>query len=266
MKSIRSKIALLGSAFSAICALGLLTLAFAAAKAPDERSPDLDTRIRAALKNIHPDLVPDYIGPAAAPGYREVLIKGQVVFVTNDGNYLIQGLSDLRNRRDIAQSGALPSWRLRALDRIPESERIVFAPSGTIKHTVIVFTDAECGFCQKFHRDIGEYNRLGIAVEYIAFPRAGMGTPDARKMESIWCSKDRKKALTDAKRGRDIPPLSCANPVAKQHEVGMAIGLQGTPMIINADGVALPGYLPPEKLLEALDRLQKQAGGKPRAA
>jgi hypothetical protein len=29
-------------------------------------------------------------------------------------------------------------------------------------------------------------------------------------------------------------------------------------MIINADGIALPGYLPPDKLLEALDRLAAQ--------
>ncbi len=218
----------------------------------------MDAKIRAALKQLNPDLNPDYIGRAPVPGYQEVIIKGQVVFVTDDGNYLVQGLTDLRDQRDIAQFGTLPGWRLQALKGIPDSERIVFAPVGPRKHTVTVFTDIECGYCRKLHQDIGEYNRLGIAIEYLAFPRAGMGTPDAMKMESVWCSSDRRKALTDAKNDAAVPLLKCDNPVAKHHDVGQRIGLQGTPMIINADGNALPGYMPPADLLEALDKLAAQ--------
>jgi thiol:disulfide interchange protein DsbC len=108
------------------------------------------------------------------------------------------------------------------------------------------------------HQDIGEYNKLGIAIEYLAYPRAGMGTPDAMKIESVWCSSDRRKALTDAKNELAIPTLKCDNPVAKHRQIGQRIGLQGTPMIINADGIALPGYMRPADLLEALDKLAAQ--------
>lgn len=218
----------------------------------------VETQVRKALKEINPNLSPDYIGPAAVPGYQEVIVKGQVVFVTNDGNFLIQGLTDLRDRRDIAQFGALPGRRLQALSEIPASERIVFAPTEPAKYRVSVFTDVECGFCRKLHQDIAEYNRLGIAIEYIAFPRAGIDSEDAKKMVSVWCSSDRKKALTDAKKGAKIPALSCANPVAKHYEIGQRIGLQGTPMLINEDGIALPGYLPPDKLLGALQKIAAQ--------
>jgi thiol:disulfide interchange protein DsbC len=219
----------------------------------------MDAKIRAIIKQLSPDLDPDYIGPAIVPGYQEVIIKGQVVFVTDDGNYLVQGLMDIRRKRDIAQLGALPGLRLLALKDIPASERIVFAPDGPRKHTVTVFTDIECVFCRKFHQDIGEYNRLGIAIEYLAYPRAGMGTPDAIKTESVWCSTDRRKALTDAKNEVAIPTLACDSPVAKHWQIGQRIGLQGTPMILNADGIALPGYMPPRQLLEALDALADRA-------
>ena len=214
-----------------------------------------EARIRAALVNLSPNLVLDYLGPSIVPGYQEIIVNGQAVFVTDDGHYLIQGLMDLRDKRDISLYGALPELRRKVLAESPLSERIVFAPDGPIKHTVSVFTDVECGFCQKLHQDMSEYNKLGISVEYLAYPRAGTSSPDAAKMTSAWCSSDRRKALTDAKRGVAIPTLECDNPVAKQYAIGKRVGLQGTPMIINADGVALSGYMPPADLLKALDKL-----------
>lgn len=214
-----------------------------------------EAKVRAALKALNPKLVPEHIGPAPLPGYQEVIFSGNVVYVRDDGRYLIQGLMDLDSKEDLSQAGALPSLRKAALKEIPVSDRIVFAPVGPSKHTVAVFTDIECGYCRKMHSEVAEYNKLGIAFQYIAFPRAGVGSPDALAMESVWCSADRRKALTDAKNGRPVPPKRCDNPVATQHEIGQRIGLGGTPMIINVDGVALPGYLPPDKMLEALDTL-----------
>lgn len=213
-----------------------------------------DAKVRSAFKKFNSDLALDYIGYTSVPGMLEVFVKSQVVFVSDDGKYLINGVYEMASKRDLAQSGAMPGRRLSVLKEIPASERIVFAPAGEVKHTVTVFTDVECSFCQKFHHDMSEYNKLGIAVEYLAYPRAGMDSPDAAKMQSVWCSEDRRKAMTDAKSGIAIPARSCADPVAKHHEVGGRIGLRGTPMIIDTNGVALPGYMPPDKLLEALDK------------
>ena len=33
----------------------------------------------------------DYVGAAALPGFRVVVVDGQVVFVSDDGKHLIQG-------------------------------------------------------------------------------------------------------------------------------------------------------------------------------
>lgn len=218
----------------------------------------MDAKIRAVLKQFDPNINPDYIGPSPAPGYQEVIIGGQVVFVTDDGKYLVQGLMELNGKRIIAHFGALPGFRKKALNEIPAADRIIFAPDGPIKHTVSVFTDVECGFCRKLHQDIAEYNKLGISIEYLAFPRAGVESPDAAKMASIWCSANRRKALTDAKAGVVIPEIECENPVAKQYGIGKRVGVQGTPMIINAEGVALPGYMTPADLLKSLDKLASQ--------
>ena len=39
------------------------------------------------------------------------------------------------------------------------------------------------------------------------------------------------------------------------------MGLTGTPMILNADGRMVGGYLPPDRLLERLDALAKEKAG-----
>ena len=88
------------------------------------------------------------------------------------------------------------------LKTIPVSERIVFAPANP-KYTVAIFTDVECGYCRKFHSEIAEYNRQGIAVQYMAFPRMGLGSEDHKKMISVWCSAGSPQGA-DRRQGR--PP------------------------------------------------------------
>lgn len=217
--------------------------------------------VRTALASLDAKFNPDYIGAAPFPGFREVLVSGQVLYVSDDGRYLMQSQPyDIQNRGPASSAGLL-SYRKALLDKVPRSERIVFAAPNP-KHTITVFTDIECGYCRKMHSEMADYNKLGIAIQYLAFPRAGLGTPDALAMESVWCSADRRKALTDAKNGRAVPPKRCTNPVATQYALGQRLGLQGTPMAINAEGVALPGYLPPDRMLQVLDEMAAEAKGK----
>jgi thiol:disulfide interchange protein DsbC len=232
----------------------------AAAKPAD---PAKEAMVRAALKKIDPRLVPDRVGPAPLPGFQEAIVGGRVVYFSDDGRYMLQGLLfDIEKKKDLTQIG-LSGLRREELAKVPVSDRIVFAPAGMRKYTVTVFTDIECGFCRKMHSEMADYNKLGIAIEYLAFPRAGLTSADALAMESVWCSADRRKALTDAKNGLPVPPKRCTNPVAAQYKLGQRIGLEGTPMAINVDGIALPGYLPPDKMLQALDELAAESKAKP---
>jgi len=217
--------------------------------------------VRQAILTISPDVIIDRIAPAALPGFQEVVVGGQVMYVSDDGQYLIQGsLYDLTTRTDLSVS-ALAAVRRQLLAAIPAAEKIVFAPKQP-KYTVTVFTDVECGYCRRLHSQIADYNRRGIAVEYLAYPRQGLNSDDYRTMVSVWCAADRNKALTDAKNNRPVPRRECANPVAAQYALGNRLGLTGTPMIVTAAGVAMPGYVPPdalEEMLRTLDEAQPQA-------
>ena len=227
-----------------------------ATTAPAPGTPD--ARAIAAIAVLNPQVKVDRVGKAPLPGFREALVGGQVVYVSDDGRYLFLpgsggALFDTSTKKNLSE-GALAGMRKELLQTIPASERIVFAPANP-KHTVTVFTDVECGYCRKLHGEIGEYNKQGIAIEYLAFPRMGVGSDDYKKMVSVWCADDRKAALTLAKSDGRLASKDCKNTVTMQYDVGQRAGLTGTPMILAEDGTQLGGYIPPVQLRAALDKL-----------
>ena len=233
----------------------------AKAAAPTAGTPD--ARATEAIRALNPRVTVDRVGAAPIPGFREAVVAGQVVYVSDDGKYLFLpgsggALFDVAAKKNLSE-GALASMRQELLRQIPAKERIVFAPPNP-KYTVSVFTDVECGYCRKLHSEIAEYNRQGIAIEYLAFPRMGVGSEDFKKMVSVWCSTDRKAALTAAKSDGRLPAKDCNNTVRMQYDIGQRAGLTGTPMILTADGTQLGGYVPPAQLRAALDKLADEGG------
>jgi len=123
-----------------------------------------------------------------------------------------------------------------------------------------VFTDVDCGYCRKLHSQMSELNELGIRVRYLAYPRSGPDTPSWEKAEAVWCAKDRKDAITRAKKGEKIErDAACKDtPVAADYELGEEMGVRGTPAIITETGEYLGGYLPPPQLAKYLDHVKSE--------
>jgi thiol:disulfide interchange protein DsbC len=217
-----------------------------------------DAAVRAALLKAVPGAQIDSIKPSIIPGYREVAVGGKVVYVSADGRYLMQGsLVDLNTRDNLTEvsEGAL---RRGQLDAVPRNRRIVFSPPNP-KYRITVFTDIDCGYCRKLHAQINDYMKEGISVEYLFFPRAGIGSESFNKAVSVWCAADQRKALTEAKLDKPITKRTCTNPVTKDYALGQRVGVDGTPAIFAADGTQLGGYLPPDEMLARLDRAAARA-------
>jgi thiol:disulfide interchange protein DsbC len=149
--------------------------------------------------------------------------------------------------------------RLALISAVPESSMVVFSPAAP-KFTITVFTDVDCAYCRALHKQIAEYNRLGVKVRYMFYPRSGPNTESWSKAEQVWCSADRRAALTAAKQGTALKAAVCKpNPVAEHYALGQSIGLSGTPGIITEKGELLPGYEPPDEMLQELQQ-EAQAG------
>jgi thiol:disulfide interchange protein DsbC len=227
-------------------AVGLGALVVAGGAAADE------TAVREALGRLLPDLKVDRIDPSPVTGLYEVAIGPRLFYASTDGRYLLQGnVLDMRTHENITET-KLNKAKKSSLDKISEDKMIIFSPEHP-KYTITVFTDIDCGYCRKLHRDINEFMKEGIRVRYLFFPRAGLGSPSYDKAVTVWCSKDRKQALTDAKAGKELSTLKCDNPVKEHLMLGELMGVTGTPAILLQDGRLLPGYIPPKQLVHLLD-------------
>ena len=190
------------------------------------------------------------------PGFYEVDVGGgNYLYVTRDCRHLFAGnLYQIREGNELvglterARSGV----RRKAIARIAQSEMLVFGPLGTARASVVVFTDVDCEFCRAFHRRIGEYLALGVEVRYVAYPRAGIGSPTFESMVSAWCADDPLGAITTLKSGGTVTRQDCVNPVASHYRIGEEIGVEGTPTIILPSGRMLSGYAAPEQLASVL--------------
>ncbi len=217
--------------------------------AAESAKPDL-SQLEAVLGGEKPDSV----NPTGIPGLYEVMMKSQILYLSQDGRFAIQGdLMDLKAHNNLTQT-RLDNLRAKAVSAVNEDKMIIFAPPGPAKHTVTVFTDIDCGYCRKFHREIADYNQNGIKVRYLLYPRTGIGSDSYNKAVSVWCAQDRQETLTRAKRGETIEQKSCPNPVKEEYELGQSLGLQGTPTIILENGQMLAGYVSAADLAKMLDK------------
>lgn len=204
-----------------------------------------------AIHTLVPNAKIDSIEESQLDGFYTVVTGGQVVYVSEDGKYLMQGrLFDLASRTDLT-AARMDKVRKAELAKVPDSKRIIFAPEDP-KYTVSVFTDIDCGFCRKLHSHIADFNKQGIAVEYLFFPRTGLGTPSYDKAVSVFCADKPKQAFTSAKKGAQPEQAQCENPVASEFALGQRLGVTGTPTIIASNGAIIGGYLTPQQMLVKL--------------
>lgn len=214
--------------------------------------------IRNAIHKLVPAAQIDSIVKAPIPDFYEVVASGQVVYVSADGKYLMQGkLFDLANRKDLT-AARMDAVRKAAVAKVPAANKLVYAPKDP-KYRVTVFTDLDCGYCRKLHAHMAAFNKEGIAVDYLFFPRTGLNTPSYQKAVSVWCSANRKKAFTLAKLGGSLKPAQCSNPVASEYGLGQQLGVNGTPTIIASDGSVIGGYLTPEQMLQKVQQVAAES-------
>ena len=208
--------------------------------------------LKVAVQKIFPGMKPDKISLSPVSGLLEVVIGPRLYYFSEDGRFLINGnIIDVQNQVDVTEPKAAEARKV-ALDSLGENEMVIFSPKKS-KYTVTVFTDIDCGYCRKLHDQIDEYNDLGISVRYLLYPRSQIGSPSYNKAVAVWCSADRKQALTEAKSGKSLEVKACSNPVSNNMQLGRMMGVNGTPAIVLGNGKMVRGYLPPKKLLKALE-------------
>jgi len=230
-----------------VLAISCAALATAAVSAAEKVAVEtVSTIIERKLSAVRPDLGFKVLGKSAVAGLYEVQVDGgPLLFVTSDGSHFIDGslyqitptqFVDLKELRII-------EMRRQIFSQLSTDEMIVFKPTGQTKAIMNVFTDIDCGYCRKLHKEVPMLNAMGVEVRYLAYPRAGLESESYQKIATAWCADDPNQALTNFKSGKGGSISVCDdNPVADHFKLGGSIGVTGTPATVLMDGTLLPGY------------------------
>ncbi|MCE0557563.1 MULTISPECIES: bifunctional protein-disulfide isomerase/oxidoreductase DsbC [Motilimonas] len=242
----------------------------------NQKNSDLTTELR-ALKAEHPDLEaareqsqhfemireqlatievkPFSLERSIIPSMYEVKTDRGVIYSNPTGRYLLFGnLFEVVNT-EVTNLTEQSLAKLRAEQLKAFEKDMIVYPAKDEKFVVTVFTDTDCGYCQKLHHEMADYNKAGITIRYLAFPRGGERSQTYRDMVSIWCSEDQRASMNAAKNREDIPAKTCDNNVLKQYELGGMFGVNGTPAMVLSDGTMQPGYVPADRLSALLEQM-----------
>ncbi len=220
--------------------------------------------IAKALAAARPDLIVQNATQVEGQALYEVeLTSGDVLYATPDGQFFVYGslfqaqpgqLVNLTAKRNDEK-------RLKLLTSLEDKDLVSYQAKGEEKAVIKVFTDIDCGYCRKLHREVPRLNELGITVQYLAYPRAGVYQDAARtqytgsykKIKSVWCDDDRAAAMTKAKATGFIKEnLKCEAPIEAHLALGEQFGVRGTPAIVMQNGELVPGYMPADELAKKL--------------
>jgi thiol:disulfide interchange protein DsbC len=208
----------------------------------------------AFVQEVFPGAEVTSVTPTPVAGLLEISVGADIYYVSEDGKYFIQGeIMDLDTRVNMTEESRTAA-RGKYLADFSGETAITFAAEDE-KYKVLVFTDIDCPYCRKSHREMADYNARGITVQYLLFPRSGPGTDSWAKADAVWCSSPQQQAMTDAKSGTLVESEDCGETaVAAHYKLGKDLGIAGTPAIFTESGELIVGYRSAaelEKLLAA---------------
>ena len=225
-------------------------------------SEESATQILSSVKEARPDLPINNLRYSNIEGVYKATLQDSTVFFSGDGQFFIIGdmyqvkdkqLINLQEEKRRQEEAAFAPQRAKMLDAIPLENMVIFPSIVSPKAYIHVFTDIDCGFCRKLHRQIPKLQAQGVEVRYLAFPRAGVDSVSAQKLATIWCADNPRKAMTLFKQENKLDIALCEpNPVSDHYKLGQDIGILGTPSIVLSSGQVVSGAPSAEQLIDIM--------------
>lgn len=186
----------------------------------------------------------------------QVKVGKDFIYLTEDGRYAITGdLIDLQSGSNLTEQ-ARSTANLNLLEEFPDAKMVVYSAKGAQRSMVTVFTDTSCPYCRKLHSDVPTLQEAGVAVRYIPFPRGGMRGDGYGDLVSIWCADNPQAAMDIAHKlspGKlEAKTCDIGKAVDEGYQLGIDLGIRGTPALFLPDGRKIEGYQPAKRLLKTL--------------
>lgn len=184
-------------------------------------------------------------------GLFEVLVerngKQAIAYVDYGKKHVISGpIFDIATKNVVREQAPAPEKGPSPIDinSIPVAHSIVMGnPEG--KKKLFVFTDPECPYCEKLHRELVKlmYMEPDVAIYVKLYPLAMH--PGSYDKARVILGRNSPYLLDKAFAGEPLPvpgPNDSAQPVEETVRLVRSLGITATPTLVLPDGRIMPGY------------------------
>ena len=206
-------------------------------------------KVKVALKKNNPEFGNvQEVHKANILGLYEVVMDGQLFYTDEKARYLINGnIFDLKSKRNLTEERSRKLFAVE-FDKLP-FDIALKKVKGNGQRKMAYFTDPNCGYCQKLEAELKNIDNVTLYVFMLT-----LFNGSEEKVRGVLCSKDPVQAWDDLMLNQVQPaPGTCETPMTKIAEFGKKLNVTGTPALIFADGVIVPGYIPAVEIEKALN-------------
>lgn len=203
-----------------------------------------ENEIRQSLQSKFPGIGKiEHVVKTPYSGLYEVIIDGRLMYTDAQGEYVIEGnVIDTKTRRDLSEERRRVLFAI-DFDKLP-LELAIKTVKGNGKRKLAQFTDPNCSFCKRLEKEFVNVTDVTIySFLYPIFP----GSDEI--VRNVSCAKNPVKAWDDwMLRGITPAKATCTTQTDKVLALGQKLRVNGTPNLIFANGIQVPGFLPAAEL------------------
>ncbi|MBU0690067.1 MAG: DsbC family protein [Gammaproteobacteria bacterium] len=223
----------------------LLLLSTSLAFAAGDKSASIKESLQKYQSLIGPV---DQVNPSPIAGLYEVVTGDHIFYTDEKVEILIDGqMFDLNNRRNLTEARARTLFAVE-FDKLPLNIAMKKV-KGDGSRKMAYFTDPNCGYCKKLEQELKSIDNVTLYL--FMYP---IFNGSAEKVQGVLCSKDPVKAWDQLMQDGVQPKAgNCKVPTNEVMALGRKLKVNGTPALIFANGVINPGFLPADRLEQALN-------------
>ena len=185
-------------------------------------------------------------------GLYEVNMDGQLFYTDEKVSFFFAGnIIDAKTDRNVTQERMRDLMRVK-FDSLP-LDAALKQVKGNGKRKVAVFSDPDCPYCKKLEAELAKVS--DVTIYTFMYPIPSLHPQAADKAKAVWCAADRNKAWDDLMQKGTVPAAGNCDTasLAKVAELGARLKVNGTPTLIFADGLRVPGMVPAAELEKLLN-------------
>jgi len=190
-----------------------------------------------------PEIQIDEVNKTPIPGIYELSFGREVVYTTPDGRYILLGMVDRKEGKDLTAIRKSELNHINFAD-LPLQNAIKDV-RGDGKRVLAIFSDPDCPYCQGLEKELKDLTNVTIYTFEIPIVQSHPGAKT--KAVGIWCSDDQVnawgQALSNPSAKIDYEDIDCPNPIDENLALAQKLKISGTPTLIAKDGRVFPGIM-----------------------